>query len=81
MVCYAIHAVSASNFTTRKVCTNSAAPVYTVDQIKKAVFAELNPNQPTVGGTFNQCSYGKSQLTQNNSDVAPMVQLNCSGLT
>lgn len=40
---------------------------------------EANRNGTTVGGIFNQCSYGKSRLTEANSLVAPLVKLPCTG--
>lgn len=44
------------------------------------MFAELNPRGPAVGGTFSQCSYGKSRLTLN-SQVVDKVELPCNGPT
>ena len=62
-------------------CPGTALPKFSVDDVKKAVFAESNPSSPTVGSTFNKCSYGKTKLTTANSRVADLVQLPCNGIT
>ena len=60
-------------------CPGTAAPKFSVDAVRKTVFAEANPSGTTVGSTFGRCSYGKTQLTAANSRVADLVQLPCNG--
>lgn len=47
----------------------------------QAMFAEMNPTGPTVGGIYNQCSHNRSRLTMANSLVADRVRLPCAGNT
>jgi len=61
-------------------CPGTQLPAFTVDQVKQAVFAEASVNgSSTVGGTFTQCSHGKSPMNAQNSMVADLVELPCSG--
>ncbi|EFN52721.1 hypothetical protein CHLNCDRAFT_138258 [Chlorella variabilis] len=62
-------------------CPNAGLPKFNASQVRQAVFAELNPRGATVGGTFSQCSYGKSRLTMKNSLVVDTVELPCNGTT
>lgn len=50
-----------------------------MQQVRRAVFQELNPSAITVGSTFNRCSYNRSRLTAANSRFANMVVLPCGG--
>ncbi|PRW57195.1 hypothetical protein C2E21_4079 [Chlorella sorokiniana] len=60
-------------------CAGTSLPKFSTAAVRKAVFAELNPAGPTVGGTFAKCSNQRSLLTQANSRVAEVVSLPCSG--
>lgn len=60
-------------------CPGTQLPTASVSDIERAVFAEVNPSGITVGSTFSGCSYGKSRLTQRNSQVAAPVELPCAG--
>jgi hypothetical protein len=60
-------------------CPGTSLPKFSVDDVKKTVFAEFNPSSPTVGSLYNKCSYGKTTLTAANSQVADLVQLPCNG--
>ena len=62
-------------------CPGTSAPKFTAAEVRKAVFEEANPAGPTVGGQFNQCSYGRSKLTASNSAVTEPVRLPCTGTT
>jgi hypothetical protein len=62
-------------------CPGTRLPTTTVSDVRKAVFSELNTGGITVGSTINQCSFGKSKLTQQNSQVAQPVELPCAGNT
>lgn len=50
-------------------------------QVRSAIFEEAAPGNVTVGSTYNRCSYGKTQLTANNSLLVDPVQLPCDGVT
>lgn len=62
-------------------CPTTALPLSTVAAVRRAVFQELSPRGPTVGGTYNRCSYNTSRLDMSNSLVAPLVELPCNGTT
>ncbi|KAL4440139.1 hypothetical protein ABPG75_003140 [Micractinium tetrahymenae] len=62
-------------------CPNTLFPSITLDQVRKAVFQEANPADPTVGSTFAQCSYNRTLLTTANSLLADTVELPCAGVS
>ena len=62
-------------------CPGTQPPPLTADELRGVVLAEASPNATTVGSTFNQCSFGKTKLTANNSLVTDVVELPCSGTT
>ncbi len=73
-------AVAAVN-TRGAACPGMQLPKRGTADIKKAVFAESNPSSPTVGSTFNQCSFGTTRLNTSNSIVTDLVTLPCNGTT
>ena len=64
----------------RDACPGSELPWHSVEDVKRAVFADVNPGGITVGSTYSRCSLGKTKLTRNNSLVAPLVRLPCQGV-
>jgi len=60
-------------------CPGVGPPWATVAEVRRAVLPEQNPEGPTVGSIFNECSYGKSRLGEQNSLVMGLVRLPCSG--
>ncbi|KAL4434126.1 hypothetical protein ABPG75_000567 [Micractinium tetrahymenae] len=63
------------------VCPGTALPSNTADEVRATVLQEANPAGITVGSTYNQCSYGKSRLTAQNSLVTDTLVLPCQGET
>jgi hypothetical protein len=50
-----------------------------LQSVKNVVFEGLSAT--TLGGLYNNCSFGKTKLTSATSAVAPVVQMPCTGTT
>jgi hypothetical protein len=62
------------------LCPGTSAAPLTKTQIQQTVFEELSSGD-SVGEHFNQCSFNKTKLTMDNSMVADLVTIPCSGNT
>ncbi|KAL4439801.1 hypothetical protein ABPG75_002802 [Micractinium tetrahymenae] len=71
--------IAGFNTSANQACTGTTMPTVTRFQLRQTMFAELQPNEPTVGSYAKQCSLGKTLLNETTSYVAPIVRLPCSG--
>lgn len=60
-------------------CAGTSQPLFSPRDVRRALFESANPQGPTTGSTFRECSANRTRLTSATSLVAEPVYLPCGG--